>query len=434
MELYHHQKVMLADLRIRDSFALYCEQGTGKTIPVLIRINELLESGKARNALVVAPKAVLGSWTRDINKLFGSIENSSLQALQIVNYDIVWRRPEYYAKQWDIIVLDEAHKIKTHTTRRAKALLKMSLNARYRYELTGTPISNGALENIWSQLCFLAPYLSERNHVYSSIFGSYYDFLNRYCFLNKYHKPYRYRYVDELQEIIGEHSYRITKAECLDLPDKLPDEIYEIELKNKKQYYELLKESTIESLDVLAGNPLVRSLRLRQFCSGFVENNEVPCEKLEVLEDFLQDWEKKLVIFCEFKRSIDSIDSLLTQLKINHAILDGRTKDKEVWKKFQTDPNLKVIVCQYQSGNAGIDLFSADTILYFEPTLSSNLLEQSRDRIHRIGQTQKCSYIHFITKGSIEVSIYKALSNYQDFNEALFNEYMAEYQKGGKIG
>jgi SNF2 family DNA or RNA helicase len=154
-----------------------------------------------------------------------------------------------------------------------------------------------------------------------------------------------------------------------------------------------------------------------------------------VLEDFLDGWEKKLVIFCEYKHSIRSISKLLKKLKFKHVILDGEQKDKNVWKQFQSDESIRVIICQYQSGAQGIDLFAADTIIYYEPTLSSTILEQSRDRIHRMGQTQKCSYIHFITKKSVEEDIYKALARYEDFSERLFESYMTSFTRsysGGK--
>lgn len=433
--LYRHQEVALAYMRTEKDFALFMEQGTGKTIPTLIRIGELLKSGKAETALVVCPKAVIGSWQRDIAKLTEGDENSFLSAVEVVNYDIVWRRAEYLKGRWDVIVLDESHKIKRHTTRRAKALLQMSLRAKYRYILTGTPINNGHLENIWSQFCFLEPYES-RGRVYSRIFdGSYYDWLGRYAFLDKYHQPYRYRDVDRLQSIIEEHSYRVTKAECLDLPDKLPDEVYDIECLEKKRYKELMKDSTLEEFDVVATNPLSRLTKLRQFCSGWVvdpvtgEHIPMKCEKLSALEDFLDGWEKKLVIFCQFKDSVDAVSGLLGKLGISHAILDGRTKDKTVWKRFQTDESLQMMVCQYESANAGIDLYAADTMLFYEPTLSSNTLEQAKDRIHRIGQRHKCSYIHFITKGTIERAIYSALQGYKDFSKQLFEQYMTEYQR-----
>ena len=110
-------------------------------------------------------------------------------------------------------------------------------------------------------------------------------------------------------------------------------------------------------------------------------------------------------------------------------ILDGNQKDKHIWRKFQSDESIRVIICQYQSASTGIDLYAADTIIYYEPTLSSNTLDQSRDRIHRSGQTEKCSYIHFITKGTVEEAIYKALKGYSDFGTKLFTQYMNEYTK-----
>lgn len=433
MKLYRHQEVALANLRLNDSFALFMEQGTGKTLPTLIRVFELIRSGKARNALIVCPKAVIGSWQRDMKKLRGDAVCSPEMFVTIVNYDLVWRRKEYTEARWDILVLDESHKIKNHAAKRSKALLKMSLGAKYRYILTGTPVNNGQLENFWSQFAFLNPMLY-RGRVYSRVFGSYTEFLDKYAFLNQYHQPYRYHNVDELQEIVSEHSLRCLKKDCLDLPDKLPDEIYDVELLEKARYRELHRDSTLEEFEVLASNPLSRLVKLRQLCSGWVNDGEkdvfVKCEKDAVLADFLDGWEKKLVIFCEFRNSIIKVSALMTKLKIPFVVLDGRTKDKTVWQEFQNDPKIRVIVCQYQSANAGIDLYAADTMLFYEPTLSSNILEQAKDRIHRIGQTQKCSYIHFITKGTVERAIFNALQGYRDFSDKLFREYMAEYQKG----
>lgn len=412
------------------------EQGCGKTLPTLCLILWLYRTKHITTALVVAPKATMGAWHRDIDK-FDSKDKSDLEnCITIINYDSVWRKGKGYDRQWDCIVLDESHWIKNRTSKRSCFLLKLSLKAKYRYILTGTPISNGHLENIWAQYAFLDP-CTIRNRIASNIFGTYGQFEKRYCLLDQYWKPYRYLHVDELQDIISEHCYRVTKAECLDLPEKLPDEIYDIELKEPALYKELHKDSTVKELNLLAENPLARMTKLRQVCSGFLNSDtgthDLECEKLQVLEEFLDGWEKKLVIFCEFKHSIQVISNLLDKLKIEYVVLDGNQKDKMVWRKFQSDPKIQVIICQYQSGSQGIDLYAADTILYYEPTLSSNILEQSRDRIHRVGQKSKCSYIHFITKGTIEMAIYKALQGYSDFGEKLFTEYMNEYQRSYAI-
>ena len=438
VELYNHQKIAKSYMTLNDSFALFMEQGTGKTLPTLLHIKELLESGKANNALIIAPKSTMGAWERDI-ELFTEVDQRLLNAkVSIINYDKVWRTRKGhnpYDKTWDVIVLDEAHFIKNRTSKRSAFILKLSVAAKYRYILTGTPIGNGQLENIWSQYTFLDPYI-ERGKVYSKIFGgSYYKFQEKYCILNRYWKPTAYINVSELQDIIAEHSYRVTKEECLDLPDKLPDEVIRVELKAKKPYNEMAKTSTIMEHEILAENPLSRMLKLRQLASGFMTDNygdiiEYGSEKIEVLDELIESLNKKIVIYCEFKHSIKQVGDLLKKRKIKHVKLDGDQKDKNIWRKFQSDESIQAIIVQYQSGSAGIDLFASDTIIYYEPTLRSTTLEQSRDRIHRSGQTSKCSYLHLITKGTVEVAIYRALQNYSDFSERLFDEYMYEYSKG----
>lgn len=432
LTLYRHQQIALSYLRTNESFALFMEQGTGKTIPALVRLLELLKHNQINDALVVAPKSTLGAWERDIEKFDEDDQQILKKSITLVNYDLVWRR-DSFKKPWGAIVLDEAHFIKNRSSKRSQALLKLGINAKYKYILTGTPIGNGQLENIWSQYCFLKPYI-ERGRVASTIFGGTYPkFSDRYCILNQYHQPYAYRNVNELQDIINQYSYRVKKIDCLDLPEKLPDEIVEVELVEKKLYKELHQESTLADYEILAENSLSRMIKLRQLASGFINNDgeilDVKCEKLNILEELITGLDKKVVIFAQFTHSIKSISELLTKLKIKHVVLNGETKDKTIWRQFQTDESIQIIVCQYDTACAGIDLFASDTIIYYEPTLKSNTLEQSRDRIHRTGQKNKCSYIHLITKGTIERDIYRALAGYSDFTEKLFTEYMTSYRK-----
>lgn len=441
IQLYDHQRVALSYLRSNESFALFMEPGTGKTLVCLFRLLDLLKSGEITDALVVAPKSALGAWVRDI-ELFDGMDRDLLQDnVSLINYESVWRKSNEvrFKKPWGCIILDEAHAIKNRTSNQSSFLLKLSVDCKYRYILTGTPISNGKLEDIWSQLCFLNPY-KERGRVYAGIFkatigGSYYNFMDRYCILNQYHKPSSYINVKELQKVINEHSYKVRKVDCLDLPDKLPDEIIKVELAEKNLYKRLRDKSALVEYDLLAENPLSRMVKLRQLASGYIQTDkeliEVKSEKLSILKEVIEryDTDKKLVIFAEFKRSISNISELLRKMKIKHVILDGDQKDKNVWRKFQSDVTIKIIIVQYKSGNAGIDLFTSDTIIYFEPCIKSDVLLQSRDRIHRAGQRNACSYVHLLTKGTIEVDIYRALSNYQDFDEKLFTEYMSRYER-----
>lgn len=441
VKLYRHQEIALSYMRANNFFALFMEQGTGKTLPALWRILDLLRSGSIEEALVVAPKSALGAWERDI-ELFDDLDRDILRGgITLINYDKVWRGGDKspYWKKYGAIILDEAHNIKNRSSQRAKFLLKLACMSDYRYLLTGTPIGNGQLENIYSLYCFLDPYL-ERGRVCSRIFGgSYQKFQDRYCILNMYHKPSSYIHVKELQEIINEHSYRVKKIDCLDLPEKLPDEVVKVDLIEKKLYKKLATESAILEYEILAENPLSRLVKLRQLSSGYLTYKEgrddklleLKTEKLSVLQEILEGYpdDKKVVIFAEFKQSIAKISELLRKMKIRYVVLDGDQKDKTIWRKFQADKGIRVIVCQYKTANAGIDLFASDTIIYYEPTLSSNVLEQSRDRIHRTGQKEKCSYIHLLTRGTVEVEIYRALVGYSDFSEALFTRYMEGYRR-----
>ena len=431
--LYNHQKTALNYLRLNDSFMLTMEQGTGKTLPSLCRILELLKVKAINNALIVCPKSVIGSWFRDMELFDTPDKTILLNKVDVINYDSVWRNGKY-EKNYGLILLDEAHCIVNRNSRRASFLLRLSTKAKYRYLLTGTPISNGRLEDTWSLMCFLDPVMVGKQ-VYSNIWkvqtggrGSYYDWLNRYAFLDQYHKPYKYKRVDEIQLVLKSYTYCIKKIDCLDLPEKLPDEIRLLNLADPTLYKEMAKHSAVVDLEVIAENPLTKLLYLRQIVSGcFSPTNKT--SKESALEDLLLEiGTKKLVIFAEFTASIAQIKKTLKKHNITFTTLDGGS-DKNNWRLFQENESIQVIICQYASGCQGIDLFAADITLYYEPTLRSNVLEQSRDRTHRQGQRNICSYIHFITKGTVEEQIYKALAGYSDFNQKLFNSYLQEYQR-----
>jgi len=440
IKLYDHQKEIYRLLADHPYFAIFAEQGTGKTLAMLLHICRLLRAGDIKSALVICPKAVRGSWKQDKEKL-GPLDRLLLERhLTVTTYDLIWRRAEL-DREWDLICLDESHFIKNRTSNRysgqirtvtdpqtgkrkrqriTRGIGQISRSAKYRYIMTGTPIGNSHWEEIWAQFDFLDP----------AILGKYSAFEKRYCLLNQYFKPWKYLHVEELKEIIRAYSYTVKKADCLDLPDKLPPERYTLELKEKKLYKEMLK-NYIEELDIEAKNPLARMTKLRQMCSGHIRDDagrihRIKCEKAQTLAEFLDNWEKKLAIFCEFRESITDVTAVLGRHRVPYVVLDGAQKDKSVWKRFQKDPSIQVIVCQYRTASTGIDLYAADTILFYEPTLSSQTFEQACDRIHRVGQTQKCSYILLETEGTVETKIWDALMRYRDFNENELWSYIKE--------
>ena len=380
-------------------------------------MTNLLIAGDIENCLIVAPLSTLGSWKRDLEKLSG-LRQRLAGKITMINYDKIWRREEYQ-RDWDCIVLDEAHAIAHRTSKRSKCLLGLAKTAKYRYLLTGTPQSNGRLEDYYSLMEFLQP----------GIFGSWREFTAHYTIERRLPGSFvniicGFRNQEELLEKVGEYSFRVMKRDCLDLPDKLPDEVITCELKEKTKYKQALKDF-IEEFDMTIGNPLTRVMKLRQISSGFVfddygELHALKCDKLARLEELIDSIDGKVVVFCEFQYSIDAISALLTKKKIKYVSLDGRQKDKTVWRQFQTDETIRVILCQYLTANAGIDLFASSHMVFYEPNLSTTVISQARDRIHRIGQSQPCSYYWLVSEGTIEKDIYDRLAEKTDFNnEAL---------------
>lgn len=428
MAFFNHQKVILEKLQTHSNYAIFAEQGCGKTYPMLQHISNLLLTGEISNALIVAPLSATGAWYRDM-KMFNSYKRKLIEDnVTIVNYEkISTRSKEYLESSWDCIVLDESHSIAYRTSNRTKVFVGynagktkikgLNTKAKYRYIMTGTPISNGHLEQYYTQMEFLQP----------GILGTYNEFRMRYLIERQIPGTFStfvvgYRNKEELLSIIGSKSYRIKKKECLDLPEKLEDIVISCPLVEKLKYKQA-KEMFIEELDMTIANPLSQVTKLRQIASGHVKDEygdvhvlkESKTKMLEELIDSIGD--EKFCIYANYTKSIDVIEQLIIKKKINYIILDGRQKDKLIWRKFQQDDSIQCIICQYKSANSGIDLFASSHMIFYEPDLSTTIIEQTKDRIHRIGQHNPCSYYWLLTEGTIDYDIYERLKKGQDFNE-----------------
>lgn len=431
-----HQNVMLAYYQANESFANFSDPGTGKTLPTLVHVCNLLKRGHVRNALIVSPNRVQGAWLRDMEKFNLADQLLLEEGVTVINYEKLYAKIGKPIRDtiWDCIILDEAHRIKNRTTRTAKACHRLSMKATYRYILTGTPISNGQLHNYWSMWAFLFPAVN-RGHHYCALpsIGKWSAFVNHFCRLDFWGNPYAYRNVDELQDIITEHSYRITLEECLTLPETV-DEIWDIESTNKSIYKTLIKEGALVEYDLVAENPLALGNYLRQISSGFLmlpdKTIELKSNKTKELSEWLEDFDGKAVIFYQFKYSGQIIRDLLDTKKLSYIRIDGDSKDMTIWRKFQTG-DIRFAVCQYQAASEGIDLYAANVTIFYEPTQSSNQLIQAQARTHRRGQKKPCLFIHMLTKGTIEKRMYSALLKHQEINEKFFTEYINTYQKGG---
>lgn len=429
--------------------ALLMEMGTGKSLTSIAITGALAEAGCIRRVLVVAPLSILGVWEEEFQKFadfpyalavlsgtgakkLDTLRHMNGAALQVivVNYESAWRL-EKDLSVWrpDLIIADEGHKIKTHNTAASKALHRLGRAAEYRLLLTGTVITNKAVD-VFSQFKFANP----------AIFGqSFYAFRSRYFDMVGYgnHTPVLKKSMEaELTEKLHSISYRATKAECLDLPETT-DVIRQVELEPAalRIYRGLVKESYAELSggEVTAPNILTRLLRLSQLTGGFIGNDEtaaveqVSAAKLSALEDILDGAAaegKKLVIIARFIPEIKAICKLLEKRGLNYSYITGEVKDRSGQvSAFQNDPQVMAFVGQIATAGMGITLTAASTMVFYSLDYSMSNFEQTKARIHRVGQRMPCTYLYLVARGTVDEKVLLALKNKADLARTLVDDY-----------
>jgi len=413
MELYPHQEKLLETLAENDFFAIFWQCRVMKTMPVALHMTNLIMQGKAEDGLVIAPKSALGAWKRDFLKFRGKRKEAS-KKIKLVNYELVWRR-KVYDKPFDIVVLDESHRTARRTSKQSKFCLKYNKRSKYRYILTGTPIGQGRLHDLWAQMEFLMP----------GFLGKYKNFEDYYCITRQLPNTFvrivtGYRHKEELLKKIAPHVSFLKLIDIADMPDDLPDNLVVCPASNPS-VQKGVQNDYVAKYDILIPNPVVKLAKLRQVASGFIIDEQgvthvISDHKQKTFGELLDEiGNEKIVIFCEFKNSIRCASVELAKREISHLTLDGRQKDKEIWKMFQEQDHIKAIVCQYQTANAGIDLWKARNLVFYEPSLSTLMTEQSRERIKKAIDPQPCAYHWLLTKNSVELKIYKQLRKHKDF-------------------
>ena len=359
------------------------------------------------------------------------MNGASLQIL-VVNYESVWRlEKELAAWKPDMIVCDEGHKIKTHNIAASKTLHALGAKAKYRLLLTGTVITNKPVD-VFSQYKFADP------KVYGN---SFYQFRNRFFDMVGYgnYTPVMKKSMEtEFMERLHSIAFRATKAECLDLPE-FTDIIQRVELEPAamRTYKQLVKDSYAELSEgtVTATNVLTQLLRLSQLTGGFIGNDadataeQVSSAKLDALSDLVDSAVhdgKKLVVIARFIPEINAICKMLKEKGIRYARISGEVKDrpKEI-DAFQNDPDVMVFMGQIATAGLGITLTAASTMVFYSLDYSMSNYEQTRARIHRVGQRFPCTYIHLVAKGTVDEKVLKALNDKASLAKTLVDDYRA---------
>lgn len=428
--------------------ALLMEMGCGKTITSIAVAGALYQFGKINRILIVAPLSILGVWDEEFEKfadfpytltvLKGSsskkkeqLEEVSDKGLQIVvvNYESAWRlERELLRFNADLIVADEGHKIKSAQTSVSKSMHVLGDKARYRMLLTGTLITNKEID-VFSQYRFIN----------SDIFGtSFYAFRNRYFDMLGYgnHTPVFRKYLrEDFLKKMHSVAYRVTKAECLDLPE-ITEEVRTVELEPKamKLYSNLEKESYTQMAgsEVSAVNVLTRLLRLSQITGGHLtddegDDNAVSTAKLDALSDIVDSAVaegKKLIVMARFIPELNDIQELLEKKGVGYAVVRGgvKNRDEEI-RRFQEDDDCRVFVGQIAAAGLGITLTAASTMVFYSLDYSMSNFEQAKARIHRVSQKENCLYIYLIAKNTVDRKVFRSLRNKVDLAKLLVDDY-----------
>lgn len=433
------------------------EMGCGKTLTTIAVAGALYNLGKIDRVLVVAPTSVCSVWPHDLNqfaafpwearvllgdkkkrlKALNELKNWPFKALRIavINYESTHRDGIFEALaayRPDLIVCDESQRIKNPSAAQSKALHKLGDAAPFRMILSGTPVQNNAVD-LYSQYRFLDP----------AVYGAnFYAFKNRYCIMGGYgqHQIVGYRNMDELVEKEHSVAYRVTKEECLDLPQQTFINRYVQFTDAEQSIYEQLRKSSFLELEtgenVTATTILTMYLRLMQLTGGFLTADEstrpkqVNTAKLDALADIVDDYVvdagKKLVIFARFRAEIAAIENLLRLRKIQYGSIYGDVPMEErgkIVEDFQTNPDTKVFVAQIQTAGLGITLHAASTAVFYSYDYNYANYAQALARIHRIGQRLPVTYIHLVVDGSIDEKILAALENKEDMAKTVVDSW-----------
>lgn len=454
------------------NMALLADMGTGKSgAAVNILRLKYGENKRIMKTLILSPLVTLYNWKDEFEKhsfidpsrihvvhgtttkklkIFNKAIDQNEDQIIIVNYEAMIANKFYEAMfDWapEIMLLDESHYCKSHKTKRSKRVYSLSLLAKHRYIMTGTPMTNN-ISDLFMQYKILDG---------GATFGE-----NFYVFQRKYmrdaneawshmqkHFPKWVAREDKMDEVtakIYSKAIRVTKDETLDLPPLL-EQTYKVPLSTKqKKYYDNMERDFLTFVEeeekkgiVVAQLALTRALRLQQIVTGFVndeDGNIIEIKdnpRLKAVEELISALHEqhKVILWCSFKHNYKQLGELMTKMKIEHRFITGDmslTEKRDAMEDFNANNDVRVIICNRRAGGIGVNLVAASYSIVYSRNFSLEEELQSRDRNYRGGSEihDRIVRINLCAEDTTDERITEALLSKKKVSDNIL-----EYVRGG---
>lgn len=413
--LYKHQSDALSRTQGMTHVAYYHDMGLGKTYTGAAKMCEL----NADTNLIVCQKSKIKDWVDHLRNVVGlpcvydlsntkefkafSLDVGKYAVFGVINYDILFRRKELSTLTHFTLMLDESSLIQNPTAKRTKFI--MGMHPKNVILLSGTP-TGGKYERLMTQMHLLGWNINE-----VAFWNQYVDW--EWQELDGFYqrKIVGYKNEERLKRKMREHGCDFLKTdEVFDLPQQMHEPV---KVPITKEYKRFKSGSYIELKDgteLIGDCVLNQMLYERQLCGQY------NLDKVNAFRDLVESSEDRFIVFYNFNAELDILKGISDALERPYSVINGEDKDLDAYE----NKNDSITFIQYQAGAMGLNLQKANKIIYFTLPLSSELFEQSKKRIHRIGQDKPCFYYYLICQGSIEEHILRTLEMRRDYTEKLF--------------
>lgn len=437
---FDHQKATAAFLTMHDKCFVFNEAGTGKTSAVIWAADYLMRLGKVNRALVICPLSIMNSaWVSDLFKVamnrtvqvaYGSAKTRREVILGdaefvIINYDgVEIVQEEISASGFDLIICDEATALKNVSTKRWKTINQIVRADTRLWLLTGTPAAQTPID-AYGLAKLVNPSRVPRTKT------GWQDMTMQK--ITQYKWAPRPRAKELVYQAL-QPAIRFTKDECLDLPEVMYL-VRDVELTaQQKTYYEKIRTQMLfEAVgeEVTAVNAAVQIQKLLQISGGAVYSDDRMIlefdvsKRLNALEEIINETSNKIIVFIPYRHTIQIIHSYLNKLGVSNELIHGDvslSQRTDIFSRFQTQEDPKVLLVQPQAASHGVTLTAADTVVFWSPVMSVETYLQCIARIDRVGQKNRMT-VHHIQGSTIERRIYKALMEKKNLHEELTEMY-----------